>query len=93
MLLFVLTFGAAAPGVFNLPALDRDESRFAQASTSVTVPLLSRDVAALDFADLEQTKAQPGLLSPLAHSIQTYEAVVTCEDKDPSVLWQSSLWF
>lgn len=31
-LLFLLTFGAAAPGVFLLPALDRDESRFAQAS-------------------------------------------------------------
>ena len=32
VLLFVITLGAAAPGVFNLPALDRDESRFAQAS-------------------------------------------------------------
>lgn len=32
VLLFVITFGAAAPGVFLLPALDRDESRFAQAS-------------------------------------------------------------
>ncbi len=31
-ILFLLTFLAAAPGVFNLPALDRDESRFAQAS-------------------------------------------------------------
>ncbi|MFN3912653.1 ArnT family glycosyltransferase [Hyphomonas sp.] len=31
-LLFLITFGAAAPGVFLLPALDRDESRFAQAS-------------------------------------------------------------
>ena len=32
IILFLLTFGAAAPGVFLLPALDRDESRFAQAS-------------------------------------------------------------
>lgn len=32
VLLFLLTFGSAAPGVFLLPALDRDESRFAQAS-------------------------------------------------------------
>lgn len=32
ILLFALTMTAAAPGVFNLPALDRDESRFAQAS-------------------------------------------------------------
>jgi 4-amino-4-deoxy-L-arabinose transferase-like glycosyltransferase len=32
VILFLLTFGAAAPGVFLLPALDRDESRFAQAS-------------------------------------------------------------
>lgn len=32
LILFSLTFLAAAPGVFNLPALDRDESRFAQAS-------------------------------------------------------------
>jgi 4-amino-4-deoxy-L-arabinose transferase-like glycosyltransferase len=31
-LLFMITFLGAAPGVFNLPALDRDESRFAQAS-------------------------------------------------------------
>lgn len=31
-ILFAITFTAAAPGVFNLPALDRDESRFAQAS-------------------------------------------------------------
>ncbi|MEM1087311.1 MAG: glycosyltransferase family 39 protein [Pseudomonadota bacterium] len=31
-ILFSITFTAAAPGVFNLPALDRDESRFAQAS-------------------------------------------------------------
>ena len=32
VLLFAITLIAAAPGVFNLPALDRDESRFAQAS-------------------------------------------------------------
>lgn len=32
ILLFALTLTAAAPGVFMLPALDRDESRFAQAS-------------------------------------------------------------
>lgn len=32
LILFAITFTAAAPGVFNLPALDRDESRFAQAS-------------------------------------------------------------
>lgn len=32
LILFAVTFTAAAPGVFNLPALDRDESRFAQAS-------------------------------------------------------------
>ena len=29
---FAITLIAAAPGVFKLPALDRDESRFAQAS-------------------------------------------------------------
>ncbi len=32
VLLFALTLIAGAPGVFNIPALDRDESRFAQAS-------------------------------------------------------------
>lgn len=32
VILFAITLTAAAPGVFNLPALDRDESRFAQAS-------------------------------------------------------------
>ncbi|MFN7055182.1 ArnT family glycosyltransferase [Hyphomonas sp.] len=31
-LLFLITFAAAAPGVVMIPALDRDESRFAQAS-------------------------------------------------------------
>lgn len=31
-ILFAITFTAAAPGVFNIPALDRDEARFAQAS-------------------------------------------------------------
>ncbi|MDJ0919774.1 MAG: glycosyltransferase family 39 protein [Henriciella sp.] len=31
-ILFAITFTAGAPGVFQLPALDRDESRFAQAS-------------------------------------------------------------
>ncbi|MEO1554687.1 MAG: glycosyltransferase family 39 protein, partial [Pseudomonadota bacterium] len=31
-ILFAITFTAGAPGVFSLPALDRDESRFAQAS-------------------------------------------------------------
>jgi 4-amino-4-deoxy-L-arabinose transferase-like glycosyltransferase len=31
-ILFTITFAAAAPGVFGLPSLDRDESRFAQAS-------------------------------------------------------------
>lgn len=31
-LLFTITFAAAAPGVFLIPPLDRDESRFAQAS-------------------------------------------------------------
>ncbi|MEO0818104.1 MAG: glycosyltransferase family 39 protein [Pseudomonadota bacterium] len=32
LILLVITMGAAAPGVFYIPALDRDESRFAQAS-------------------------------------------------------------
>ncbi|MEE2930769.1 MAG: glycosyltransferase family 39 protein, partial [Pseudomonadota bacterium] len=32
LILFVVTLSATAPGVFNLPALDRDEARFAQAS-------------------------------------------------------------
>lgn len=32
ILLFLLTFFTALPGIFTMPALDRDESRFAQAS-------------------------------------------------------------
>ncbi|MEL6861995.1 MAG: glycosyltransferase family 39 protein [Pseudomonadota bacterium] len=32
LILFAITFTAAAPGVFHMPAMDRDESRFAQAS-------------------------------------------------------------
>lgn len=50
LLLLVLTMGAAAPGVFSIPSLDRDESRFAQASKQM-----------LETGDYIQIRYQDGL--------------------------------
>jgi len=58
VLLFVITFGAAAPGVFNLPALDRDESRFAQASKQM---LESGDYIRLRYQDELRNKKPAGI--------------------------------
>ncbi|MFT5932704.1 MAG: 4-amino-4-deoxy-L-arabinose transferase-like glycosyltransferase, partial [Hyphomonas sp.] len=58
VLLFVITFGAAAPGVFILPALDRDESRFAQASKQM---LESGDYIRLRYQDELRNKKPAGI--------------------------------
>ena len=58
VLLFVLTFAAAAPGVFTLPALDRDESRFAQASKQM---LESGDYIRLRYQDELRNKKPAGI--------------------------------
>ena len=58
VILFVLTFGAAAPGVFNLPALDRDESRFAQASKEM---LEEHDYIRIQYQDELRNKKPAGI--------------------------------
>lgn len=58
VLLFVITFAAAAPGVFTLPALDRDESRFAQASKQM---LESGDYIRLRYQDELRNKKPAGI--------------------------------
>ncbi|HRJ01694.1 MAG TPA: hypothetical protein PKV67_13095, partial [Hyphomonas sp.] len=58
VLLFVLTFGAAAPGVFLLPALDRDESRFAQASKEM---LEEENYIVIQYQDELRNKKPAGI--------------------------------
>lgn len=57
-ILFSLTFLAAAPGVFNLPALDRDESRFAQSSKQY---LETGDYIVLRYQDEYRNKKPAGI--------------------------------
>ena len=58
VVLFILAFGAAAPGVFNLPALDRDESRFAQASKEM---LEEKDYIRIQYQDELRNKKPAGI--------------------------------
>ncbi len=56
--LFLITFSAAAPGVFLLPALDRDESRFAQASKQM---LEDHDYIRIQYQDELRNKKPAGI--------------------------------
>ena len=56
--LFLITFCAAAPGVFLLPALDRDESRFAQASKEM---LEEHDYIRIQYQDELRNKKPAGI--------------------------------
>ena len=58
VLLFLLTFIAAAPGVFNLAPLDRDESRFAQASKQM---LETNDYLIIRNQDEQRNKKPAGI--------------------------------
>ena len=58
LILFALTMTAAAPGVFNLPALDRDESRFAQASKQY---LETGDYITIRYQDEYRNKKPAGI--------------------------------
>jgi len=58
VILFLLTFGAAAPGVFLLPALDRDESRFAQASKEM---LEENNYIVIQYQDELRNKKPAGI--------------------------------
>jgi len=56
--LFLITFSAAAPGVFLLPALDRDESRFAEASKQM---LEDHDYIRIQYQDELRNKKPAGI--------------------------------
>ncbi len=58
VIVFLITFTAAAPGVFTLPALDRDESRFAQASKQM---LESGDYIRIRYQDELRNKKPAGI--------------------------------
>jgi len=58
VILFVMTFAASAPGVFTLPALDRDESRFAQASKQM---LETGDYIRIRYQDRLRNKKPAGI--------------------------------
>jgi len=58
VIVFLITFTAAAPGVFLLPALDRDESRFAQASKQM---LESGDYIRIRYQDELRNKKPAGI--------------------------------
>ena len=58
ILLFFLTLVTAAPGVFTMPALDRDESRFAQASKQM---LETGDYIMIRYQDGLRNKKPAGI--------------------------------
>ncbi len=58
VLLFLLTLITAAPGVFTMPALDRDESRFAQASKQM---LETGDYITIRYQDGQRNKKPAGI--------------------------------
>lgn len=58
ILLFLITVGAAAPGVFAIPSLDRDESRFAQASKQM---LETGDFILIRYQDELRNKKPAGI--------------------------------
>ncbi|NBC20820.1 MAG: phospholipid carrier-dependent glycosyltransferase [Alphaproteobacteria bacterium] len=58
IIVFAIAFGAAAPGVFTLPALDRDESRFAQASKQM---LETGDYIRIRYQDKLRNKKPAGI--------------------------------
>lgn len=58
LILLAITMGAAAPGVFSLPALDRDESRFAQASKQM---LETGDYIRIRYQDELRNKKPAGI--------------------------------
>ena len=66
LILLVITMGAAAPGVFAIPALDRDESRFAQASKQM-----------LETGDYIRIRYQDGLRNKKPAGIHWLQAAST----------------
>lgn len=78
ILLLLLPMVAAAPGVFNLPALDRDESRFAQASKQM---LETGDYIRIQYQDELRNKKPAGI-----HWLQAGATAVLGDDT-PTEIW------
>lgn len=78
ILLFAITLTAAAPGVFNLPALDRDESRFAQASKQY---IETGDYLIIRYQDEYRNKKPAGI-----HWLQS-GATHALGDEDKLEIW------
>ena len=78
LILFAITFTAAAPGVFNLPALDRDESRFAQASKQY---IETGDYLTIRYQDEYRNKKPAGI-----HWLQS-GATHVLGDEDKLEIW------
>jgi len=78
VLLLFITMGAAAPGVFSLPALDRDESRFAQASKQM---LETGDYIRIRYQDELRNKKPAGI-----HWLQAGTTALF-SDKEAKEIW------
>ena len=78
ILLFALTLTAAAPGVFMLPALDRDESRFAQASKQY---IETGDYLIIRYQDEYRNKKPAGI-----HWLQSASTLLL-GDEDKLEIW------
>ncbi len=86
IILLLLPMVAAAPGVFHLPALDRDESRFAQASKQM---LETGDYIRIQYQDELRNKKPAGI-----HWLQA-GATVALGDENPTEIWTYRVpsWF
>ena len=82
VLLFLLTFLTAAPGVFTMPALDRDESRFAQASKQM---LETGDYIKIRYQDEERNKKPAGI-----HWLQSATTAIF-SSKEAKQIWSYRL--
>ncbi|MHA7898847.1 MAG: ArnT family glycosyltransferase [Henriciella sp.] len=78
LILFLVTFTAAAPGVFNIPALDRDEARFAQASKQY---IETGDYLIIRYQDEFRNKKPAGI-----HWLQS-GATQVLGDEDKLEIW------
>ena len=78
IILFCLTFFTTLPGVFNMPALDRDESRFAQASKQM---LETEDYIIIRYQDGQRNKKPAGI-----HWLQAGATAIFAGD-DQTQIW------
>ena len=83
VLLALLTFAAAVPGVVSMPALDRDESRFAQASKQM---LETGDFIQIRYQDEGRNKKPAGI-----HWLQAASTKVLAGDNQAQI-WTCLLY-